>query len=97
MSEHNSIEDPLEVIVMFEEIMNVWQKDTSKEEFSNILAISQLKWQVQSTANMSEPTTLQIENQISNEQFWEQIRQLKSTFDNTLTLNRHASIAMGST
>lgn len=45
MSEHidNSIEDPLEVIVMFEEIMNVWQKDTSKEEFSNILAISQLK------------------------------------------------------
>lgn len=45
MSEHidNSIEDHLEVIVMFEEIMNVWQKDASKEEFSNTLATSQLK------------------------------------------------------
>lgn len=99
MSEHidNSIEDHLEVIVMFEEIMNVWQKDASKEEFSNTLATSQLKWQVQSTANMSEPTTLQIENQNSNEQLREQIRQFKSTFDNALTLNRRASIAMGST
>lgn len=48
------------------------------------------------TLNIDEPTALQSKNPDSNEQLREWIKQLESTLDNALTLNKQAFVVMGS-
>ena len=72
------------------------QKGASEGEPSNAPATNQPEGQVQFTANMGNSATLPNESLESIEQLRERIRQLESTLNDALALNRRFSVAMGS-